>query len=86
MDLLGDYINERCLTLEASDNVDKSRKFLMEVKKLAKKYNVNFFIVTDGASATFNRGNKAVENARNAHKKWETEHGFDPDEDWAKGE
>ena len=84
MDLLSDYINKRCLTLEASDNVDKSRKFLMEVKKLAKKYNVNYFIVTDGASATFNRGNKAVEHARNCHKEWEREHGFDPDEDWGK--
>jgi hypothetical protein len=44
------------------------------------------FIVTDGASATLNNGNKAVRNARQAHIKWEIEHGFNPNEDYGNGE
>lgn len=68
--------------LEACKNVNVAREFVSSAGKLAKKYNANYFIVTDGASGTFNSGNAAVEHARNAHKEWEREHGFDPDEDW----
>lgn len=73
---------------EACKNVDEARKFVRDVDKLAKKYNANYFIVTDGASGTRNGiyGNKvpndAVRNARNAQKEWENKNGFDPDEDW----
>lgn len=74
------HINEACA------NVEEARKLSAEVKELAKKYDANFFFVTDGASATMNNGNKAVENARNCHKKWERKNGFDPEEDWRKNE
>lgn len=58
----------------------------MEVKELAKKYNLPFFVVTDGASATFNNGCAAVKNARDNHIKWEKENGYDPYEDWSKND
>jgi pyruvate/2-oxoacid:ferredoxin oxidoreductase alpha subunit len=61
-----------------------SRQFCQEVKELAKKYNLPFFVVTDGASATSNNGCAAVKNARDNHIKWEKENGYDPYEDWSK--
>lgn len=60
-------------------------KFLIEVKKLAGKYSVNFFIVTDGASMIDNNGNEAVENCRQAHIKWELEHGLNTGKTREKG-
>lgn len=69
---------------ESCKSVDKAREFLQEVDILAKKYDANYYIVTDGASKTHNKGNPAVSYARNCMKKWEKEHGFDPDEDWMK--
>ena len=65
--------------------VERARKFVSLVKKMAKRRNLNMFIVTDGASATLNNGNKAVRNARQAHIKWEIEHGFNPNEDYGNG-
>lgn len=65
--------------------VERARKFVSLVKKMAKRRNLNMFIVTDGASATLNNGNKAVRNARRAHIKWEIEHGFNPNEDYGNG-
>lgn len=72
-----EFFNESC------KDVKTARKFVSEVDKLAKKYDANYFIVTDGASGTRNSGNPAVRNAREAQIKWENEHGFDPDEDWS---
>ena len=69
-----------------NDNKDKkliARKFCLEVKEMAKKYNLPFFVVTDGASAVSNNGCNAVKNARDNHIKWEKENGFDPYEDWS---
>ena len=63
-----------------------ARKFCAEVKELALKYNLPFFVVTDGASATSNNGCEAVKNARNNHIEWENKNGFDPYEDWSKDE
>lgn len=71
-------INEACKDIEAA------RKFVTEVGKLAKKYNANYFIVTDGASGIHNEGNPAVKNARDSQIEWEKKNGFDPDEDWSK--
>lgn len=65
---------------------EKARKFCREVKELAKKYDLPFFVVTDGASATHNNDCEAVRVARENHKKWEIEHHFDPEEDWRKEE
>ena len=62
----------------------KAQEFCAEVRKLAKKYNLPFFIVTDGASATQNEGCEAVAHARKAHIKWEKEHGIDSKHDWEK--
>ncbi|MBP3921093.1 MAG: hypothetical protein J6D28_05980 [Bacilli bacterium] len=67
-----------------NNDLNKARKFCLEVKKLAKKYNLPFFVVTDGASATSNNGCVAVKNARENHINWEKENGFDPYEDWSK--
>ena len=66
------------------ERLELARKFCYEVKELAKKYNLPVFVVTDGASATHNNNCEAVRNARDNHKKWEEEHGFDPYEDWLK--
>ena len=60
----------------------KAQQFCQEVKKLAKKYNLPFFIVTDGASATVNENCEAVAHARHAHTQWEKENGIDPEHDW----
>ena len=60
----------------------KPQQFCEEVTNLAQKYNLPFFIVTKGASATSNNGCEAVKNARDNHIKWENDHGFDPNEDW----
>ena len=38
------------------DKIKKARMFCNEVKELAKKYDLPFFVVTDGASATCNNG------------------------------
>ena len=67
-----------------NNELNKTRKFCLEVKALAKKYNLPFFVVTDGASATSNNGCVAVKNARDNHINWEKENGFDPYEDWGK--
>lgn len=69
---------------EACKDVKTARKFVREVEKLAKRYDANYFIVTDGASGIHNNGNPAVKNARDAQVKWEKENGYDPDEDWSK--
>ena len=71
-----EYFNEEC------KNLKTARKFVKDVDKLAKKYNANYFIVTDGASGIKNKGNPAVRNAREAQIRWEKENGFDPNEDW----
>lgn len=68
---------------EACKDVKTARKFVSEVGKLAKKYDANYFIVTDGASGIHNNGNPAVKNARDSQVEWEKKHGFDPDEDWS---
>ena len=72
---------------EACKDVDTARKFVSDVQKIAKKYDANFFLVTDGASGYSNgngKSNPAVKNARNCQIEWEKENGFDPDEDWRK--
>jgi len=69
-------VNESC------KSVSEARKFVSEVKNIARKYDANFFIVTDGASGIHNNGNEAVRAARVAHEKWERKHGEDPNEDW----
>lgn len=70
-------INEACKDLK------HAREFVYKVGQLAKKYNANYFIVTDGASGIHNNGNPAVKNARDAQVKWENDNGGDPDEDWS---
>ena len=67
----------------ACKDVKTARKFVSDVQKLAKKYNANYFIVTDWASGISNNGNDAVRNAREAHIEWERKHGSDSDEDWS---
>lgn len=64
--------------------LENARKFCQEVKELAKKYGLSFFVVTEGASTISNNGCEAVKNARDNHIKWEKENGFDPYEDWSK--
>ena len=60
----------------------KAQQFCLEVKQLAEKYGVSFFVVTEGASATQNKNCNAVANARRAHIEWEKEHGIDPEHSW----
>lgn len=68
------------------NDLDNARKFCLEVKTLAQKYNLPFFVVTNGASATSNNGCTAVKNARDSHIEWEKKNGYDPYEDWSKNE
>ena len=77
-------LGEKVMNKENIAKIQKSRCFCQEVKELAKKYNLPFFVVTDGASATSNNGCVAVKNARDNHINWEKENGFDPYEDWSK--
>ena len=63
-------------------NINKARKFCSDVEKLALKYNLPFFVVTDGASMTRNKNCQAVSNARQKHIEWEKKHSIDSDEDW----
>ena len=51
------------------EDINKARDFCKEVKELAHKYELPFFVVTDGASATSNNGCEAVRNARENHIK-----------------
>ena len=60
----------------------KAQQFCKEVKELALKYNLPFFVFTEGASAVQNKECETVANARNAHIKWEQEHGHDPKYSW----
>ena len=69
---------------ESEEKIKKARQFCQEVKKLSEKYDLPFFVVTDGASATSNNGCNAIKNARNNHIKWEKENGYNPYEDWSK--
>lgn len=65
------------------NNIVKARQFLIEVEKLSKKYKLDFFIVTEGASMYSNSHNTdAVRNARNKQIEWEKTNKYDPDEDW----
>lgn len=66
------------------DKLLKARKFCKEVKELAQQYDLPFFLVTDGASATSNNGCEAVKNARDNHIQWELKNNYDPYEDWEK--
>lgn len=66
------------------DKIKIARNFCKEVNQLAKKYNLPYFVVTDGASSTCNNGCSAVKNARDHHVQWELNNGMDPYEDWNK--
>ena len=81
-DYLGSQLDDSNIVTE-NYNVKKSRQFIMQVDKLAKKYGVNYFIVTDGASKIHNNGNPAVKHARDEHIKWELDNNSDPYEDWS---
>ena len=72
---------------EACKDKAAARQFVTDVKNIAKKYDANFFMVTDGASGYSNGNgysNDAVKNARQAQIEWEKNNKFDPDEDWSK--
>ena len=69
---------------EDSNKINKAREFCQKVKELALEYDLSFFVVTEGASATSNNGCEAVKNARDNHIKWELEHNSNPYEDWSK--
>ena len=66
------------------DKLLQAREFCREVRELALKYDLPFFVVTEGSSATSNNGCAAVKNARDNHIKWEEVNGHDPYEDWSK--
>lgn len=66
-----------------SKDLAKARQFCADVRTLAAKKNLPFFVVTNGASAYSNDGNEAVRHARDMHIEWEKTHGEDPNEDWS---
>lgn len=61
----------------------KAHDFCKEVAKLAEKYDLPFFLVTDGASITVNKNCEAVRHARQAHKEWEKAQNIDSEHDWS---
>ena len=70
---------------EACKDLMSARKLCNDVRKVAKKYNANFFFVTDGASAYSNgngKSDQAVKAMRTEMDKWEEENGFNPEDDW----
>ena len=66
------------------EKIKKARQFCQDVKKLAEKYDLPFFVVTDGASAISNNGCPAIKKARDNHILWEKQNGYDPSLDWSK--
>ena len=62
----------------------KAQNFCTEVKELAAKYDLPFFVVTDGASAVVNKDCEAVNHARQAHIAWEKQNQIDFNHDWEK--
>lgn len=66
------------------NNLNKAREFCEKVKDIAKEYNLSVFVVTDGASATYNNNNNCVKFHREKQIEWEIKNGFDPNEDWSK--
>ena len=68
-----------------NNDLNKARSLCRDVRKLADKYNMSFFFVTEGASAYNNMSNnEAIRNARNKHMDWELKNNSDPYEDWSK--
>ena len=74
-----EYVND---ISEACKSPLEARRFIKDVEKVAKRYDANYFIVSDGASATHNDNNEAICYCRNALKEWETKNGYNPYEDW----
>ena len=66
------------------EKLTKSQEFCLKVKKLATRYKLPFFVVTDGASATVNHDCPAVTHARQAHIQWEKENSIDSNHSWEK--
>lgn len=62
--------------------ITQAHQLCLEVEKLASKYNLPFFFVTDGASITRNNDCEAVSAARQSHIKWEQQHNIDSNDDW----
>ena len=56
------------------DKYKEAKNFCNEVKEISKKYNLSFFLVTEGASVIVNRDCPAVRAARIAHMQWEKNH------------
>ncbi len=69
--------------IKSENNLIKARAFCSEVEKISKKYNLEYFFVTEGASSTKVENCDAVRNARNNHIEWEKENGYNPNEDWS---
>ena len=79
-------MNEASIQQEACKDLMAARKLCNDVRKVAKKYDANFFFVTDGASAYSNGNGKsdpAVKAMRNEMDKWEDKNGFNSDDDWS---
>ena len=70
--------------LEALATTAKARQFCRDVTALAAKYELSFFVVTEGASAIRNKNCPAVRNAREAHMEWERKQGISSTHDWSK--
>ena len=62
----------------------QAQQFCLEVKKLAQRYNLSFFVVTEGASAIVNKDCPAINHAREAHIQWEKENHINSNHDWEK--
>lgn len=78
-DMIKEYVEEACKDLI------HARKLCNSVRKLARKYNANYFFVTDGASSYSNgngKYNPAAKEMRDHMDDWERNNGFNPDDDW----
>lgn len=78
-DMIKEYVEEACKDLT------HARKLCNAVRKLSRKYNANYFFVTDGASSYSNgngKYNTAAKEMRDHMDDWERNNGFNPDDDW----
>ena len=77
------FSNTPCKKDTTMHKTEQARQLCLEVEKIASKYNLPFFFVTDGASITRNNNCKAVSAARQSHIKWEKQHNIDSNDDWS---
>jgi len=74
---------DHILRRSSYEKLRRARAFVSRVAELAGEMDLDYFVVTEGASGTSSRGCPAVDHARRSHVEWERAHGIDPEHDWS---